>query len=44
MSLNYSAVFWCGDLNYRISNLNMNQILDQINFRNFEALYYNDQV
>lgn len=39
-----SVVFWIGDLNYRISNLDVKDVKELISKEDFEALHNYDQV
>lgn len=39
-----SVVFWIGDLNYRISNLDVKYVKELISKKDFEALHSYDQV
>lgn len=42
--LSFSVVLWLGDLNYRISDLDVDHVKDLIAKKDFETLYNHDQV
>lgn len=42
--LSFSVVLWLGDLNYRISDLDVEHVKDLIAKKDFESLYNHDQV
>lgn len=39
-----SVVFWIGDLNYRISNIDVKDVKELISKKDFETLHNYDQV